>query len=110
MKELNVLILDDEQRVRDEIEEFLTGNKFPVFKAELPSQAFKILDKEAIDIAIVDIKLPEMDGIQVLKKIKEKHSAIEVIMISGHGDMQSVIEAMRLGASDYFQKPFRLME
>ena len=49
MKELNVLILDDEQRVRDEIEEFLTGNKFPVFKAELPSQAFKILDTRAVD-------------------------------------------------------------
>lgn len=110
MKNLNVLILDDEQRVRDEIEEFLIGNQFPVFKAELPSQAFKILEKEAIDIAIVDIKLPEMNGIKVLEKIKKKHPNIEVIMISGHGDMQSVIEAMRLGATDYFQKPFRLLE
>ncbi len=110
MKNLNVLILDDEQRVRDEIEEFLTENEFPVFKAELPSQAFKIFDEISIDIAIVDIKLPEMDGIEVLKRIKEKHPNTEVIMISGHGDMQSVIEAMRLGATDYFQKPFRLLE
>jgi len=110
MKNLSVLILDDEQRVRDEIEEFLIGNQFPVFKAELPSQAFKIFNKENIDIAIVDIKLPEMDGIKVLKKIKEKYPHIEVIMISGHGDMQSVIEAMRLGATDYFQKPFRLLD
>lgn len=110
MKNLTILILDDEQRVRDEIEEFLSENQFAVCKAELPSQAFNIIDKEDIDIAIVDIKLPEMDGIKVLKKIKENHPGIEVIMISGHGDMQTVIEAMRLGASDYFPKPFRLLE
>lgn len=110
MKNLTILILDDEQRVRDEIEEFLSENQFAVCKAELPSQAFNIIDKEDIDIAIVDIKLPEMDGIKVLKKIKENHPEIEVIMISGHGDMQTVIEAMRLGASDYFPKPFRLLE
>ncbi len=110
MKDLKVLILDDEQRVRDEVEEFLLDNKFTVFKAELPSVAFKILEEEVIDIAILDIKLPQMDGISVLKKVKEEYPEIEVIMISGHGDMQSVIEAMRLGATDYFQKPFRLLE
>jgi DNA-binding NtrC family response regulator len=110
MKELNVLILDDEQRVRDEIEEFLLNNKYTVYKAELPSVAFDILEKNKIDIAILDIKLPEMDGITVLKKVKESYPDVEIIMISGHGDMQSVIEAMRLGATDYFQKPFRLLE
>jgi DNA-binding NtrC family response regulator len=110
MKELNVLILDDERRVRDEIEEFLLNSKYTVYKAELPSVAFDILKKNKIDIAILDIKLPEMDGITVLKKVKESYPEVEIIMISGHGDMQSVIEAMRLGATDYFQKPFRLLE
>lgn len=110
MKELNILVLDDEQRVRDEIEEFLVGNNYSVYKAAAPSKAFSILKNIKIDIAIVDIKLPEMDGISVIKKIKEEDHSIEIIMISGHGDMNSVIDAMRLGASDYFPKPFRLIE
>ena len=58
-----------------------------------------------IDLVILDIKLPEMDGISVLKIIKETYPDIEVIMISGHGDMSSVIEAMRNDAADFFQKP-----
>lgn len=110
MENLKILILDDEQRVRDEIEEFLIENHFEIFTAEMPSIAFDILNEKTIDIVILDIKLPKMDGLQVLKKIKREHPTIEVIMISGHGDMQSVIEAMRLGAVDYLPKPFRLLE
>jgi DNA-binding NtrC family response regulator len=110
MENISILILDDERRVRDEIGEFLIKSNFQIFKAEKPSQAFEILEKESIDIAIVDIKLPEMDGLTVLKKIKETHPGIEIIMISGHGDMGSVIEALRYGANDYFQKPFRLVD
>ncbi len=110
MEKLKIMILDDEKRVREEIGEFLLENDFSVFKAELPSQAFGILEQNEIDIVILDIKLPEMDGIQVLEKVKASYPDIEVIMISGHGDMNSVISAMRLGASDYFTKPFRLMD
>jgi DNA-binding NtrC family response regulator len=110
MENISILILDDERRVRDEIGEFLNKNKFHISKAEKPSEAFQILENESIDIAIVDIKLPEMDGLDVLMRIKKSHPAVEVIMISGHGDMGSVIEALRRGASDYFQKPFRLDE
>ncbi len=110
MQNINILILDDERRVRDEIGEFLLKNEFNIWKSELPSEAFMILEKESIDIAIVDIKLPEIDGLEVLKKIKKTYPTIEVIIISGHGDMKSVIEALRSGASDYFQKPFRLID
>jgi DNA-binding NtrC family response regulator len=110
MKQLSILVLDDEPRMRDEIEEFLTGQDFMVYKASLPSEAFEILEQNAIDILILDVKLPEMDGLEVLQKVKESHTSLEVIMISGHGDMHTVIEAMRLGAFDYFQKPFRLPE
>jgi len=110
MDKLKILVLDDETRVRNEIEEFLIERNFKVLKAGLPSEAFKILKKQKVDIIILDIKLPEMDGIQVLDKIKNLYPEIEVIMISGHGDMTTVIEAMRNGASDYFQKPFRLLE
>jgi len=110
MKKLSVLVLDDEVRMRDEIEEFLSGQQYLIHKAEVPSQAFTILEKTHVDILILDVKLPEMDGLEVLKKVRKRYPEMEVIMISGHGDMNTVIEAMRYGAFDYFQKPFRLAE
>ncbi|RLD56778.1 MAG: sigma-54-dependent Fis family transcriptional regulator [Bacteroidetes bacterium] len=109
-KKLKILIVDDEPRVADEIEEFLISKKFVVLKANTPSVAFKLLDLHSINIVILDIKLPEMDGLQVLTKIKDNYPDIEVIMISGHGDMDTVIQAMRNGATDYFAKPFRLFD
>ena len=110
MKTLRILVLDDEVRMQDEIEEFLIGQQLIVYKAGTPSEAFTTLDKTEIDILILDIKLPEMGGLEVLQKVKVSHPDMEVIMISGHGDMNTVIEAMRYGAFDYFQKPFRLPE
>ncbi len=110
MKSLNILVLDDEPRMQDEIEEFLSSRQYRVFKTGKPSEAFSIMAEQEPDILILDIKLPEMDGLEVLQKVKKEYPGIEVIMISGHGDMNTVIEAMRLGAFDYFQKPFRLPE
>ncbi len=109
-EKISVLIVDDEPRVVDEIEEFLKTRNFIVHKAGAPSKAFSILKNNLLNIVILDIKLPEMDGLQVLSKIKSQYPDIEVIMISGHGDMDTVIQAMRNGASDYFAKPFKLMD
>jgi DNA-binding NtrC family response regulator len=111
MKEkIKILVVDDEQRVREEIAEFLTENKYEVYKAAAPSEAFLILKEKEVHIVILDIKLPEMDGLTALQAIKENYPNVEVIMISGHGDMNSVIEAMRYDAADFFPKPFRLMD
>ena len=110
MEKIKILVVDDEQRVRDEIAEFLVENKYHVFKAGLPSEAFAILKDHKVDLVILDIKLPEMDGISALKIIKESYPDTEVIMISGHGDMTSVIDAMRNDAADFFPKPFRLLD
>ncbi len=109
MNLFNVLVLDDEKPILDVISLHLsnTGN-LKVFKAAKPSEAFKIMASNHVDIAIIDIKLPEISGIEVLKKIKEVHPGCEVIMISGHGDMETVVECMRHGAIDYFSKPFEL--
>lgn len=107
---LRILILDDEQFVRDELGEFLVDPNFSVFKAGTPSGAFEIMDKNDIHIAIIDVNLPEMSGLEVLEKIKEDYPEIEVIMISGYSEMDSVIHSMRLGASDFFTKPFRLRD
>jgi DNA-binding NtrC family response regulator len=106
----NILILDDEADIRSEINEFLTSGEFQVQEAATPSEAFRVLSGFPVDIAILDIRLPEMSGLEVLKEIRRIYPKIQVIMMSGHGDMDSVINALRLGAVDYFQKPFLLNE
>lgn len=110
MEQLSILILDDEKVFRDEIREFLENDSFTVHSAALPSEAFSILAKQDIDILILDLRLPEMDGFAVLEKVKEMYPHIEVIMITGHGDMDAVIQAMRMGAVEFFPKPFRLLD
>lgn len=110
MESISILILDDEKVFRDEIKEFLENDSFTVFSAGLPGEAFRILEVESIDILILDLRLPEMDGFAVLEKVKELYPNIEVIMITGHGDMDAVIQAMRLGAFEFFPKPFRLLD
>ena len=110
MEKLHVLIIDDEEIYREEICEFLEKKGFLSTPAHLPSVAFQILKQEQVDIVILDIDLPEMNGMDVLKKIKHDYPSIEVIMITGYGDMSTVIKSMRYGASDFFTKPFSLMD
>ena len=110
MTNLNILILDDEPGIRNELKDFFDLYDYNVFTAEIPSKAFLILEKNNIDVLILDIQLPEMNGIEVLKKVKNEHPEIEVIMITGHGDQDCIIESLRFGAFDFFKKPFRTLE
>ena len=110
MKNLNILILDDEKGIRNELRDFFQLYDYNAYIAELPSKAFEILKKNDVDIMILDIQLPEMDGIEVLKKVKSEYPEIEVIMITGHGDHDSIIKSLRFGAFDFFKKPFRTIE
>ena len=110
MKNIRILILDDEAEIRQEIKEFLQTHEFIVHEAANPADAFQVLELHPIDIAILDIRLPQMSGLQVLKEVKKAYPTLEVIMISGHGDMDSVIEALRSGAGDFLKKPFQLRE
>jgi DNA-binding NtrC family response regulator len=107
---IKVLILDDEKSIREGLEFFIKtiSGLIPVV-ASMPSEAYKIVKNEHIDIAIIDVKLPQESGIEVLKKIKKINSDIEIIIISGHGDVETVVEALRYGAFDYFTKPFDLV-
>jgi DNA-binding NtrC family response regulator len=110
MSQLQILILDDDEEIRREIKEFFVDREYRVFTAGLPSEAFAILEQQAIDVILLDMKLPEMEGLDVLKRIKTDFLDIEVIMITGHGDTRSIVEAMRLGAFDFFTKPFRMLD
>jgi DNA-binding NtrC family response regulator len=99
----SILVLDDEPDIRGELNEFLTSRDINVHEAATPSEAFRILNGTPVDIAILDIRLPEMNGLDVLKKIKQAYPKIQSIIISGHGDMDSVILALRLGLSIIFR-------
>ena len=110
MSSLRVLVVDDEKGYRDEIKEYLVDSGFIVHTAGLPSDALVLLENERIDIAVLDLRLPEMSGIDLMKKIREIDEQIGLIIISGHGDMDSVLSAMREGATDFFPKPFNLVD
>jgi DNA-binding NtrC family response regulator len=102
---LNILIIDDDPVYR-RLSSSILKEKFNVYTVDSPSAAFQILKNQQIDYVICDYRLPEMDGLDVLARIKADYPQVEVIMISDSGDMNTVIEALRRGAVDYFKKPF----
>jgi len=104
---LNVLILDDERYFTEELATFLKNIGFEVFQANTGNEGLSTLINQKIDLLILDIKLPEVNGLDILKDVKVIYPDLEVIIVSGHGDMADVIKAMRLGALDYLRKPFR---
>ncbi len=103
---LGILVLDDDPIIRNLMRSMLK-DKTNLQVADKPSKAFQILKDFPVDILICDFMLPEMNGLEVMHKVKEDYPHIEVIMISAEGDMDTVIGALRTGAVDYFRKPFR---
>ncbi|MFH1293742.1 MAG: SpoIIE family protein phosphatase, partial [Pseudomonadota bacterium] len=100
-----VLVIDDEKIIRDRMTKLLELDDYETFSAENGQKGLEILYKEKPEIALVDIKMPGMDGIEVLKKIKENKEETEVIIITGHGGIDKAIQALKAGAFGYIQKP-----
>jgi len=108
---LNIIILDDESIIRKELRQFLErNNNYRIFEAAKPSELFKIIEENEIDIIISDINLPEIDGLTLLNKIKVSYPDLPVIIITGFGDNDTILSALRAGAFDFFHKPLRLNE
>lgn len=107
---LNILVLDDDEQIRKMIKRFLGKKPYIISEAGLPQEAFELLKKNKIDLMLLDVRLPEMSGIEVLKKVKTEFPDVEVIIITGSDDMETVKEAMKLGAFDFFYKPVSLVE
>ncbi|MEI6899238.1 MAG: sigma-54 dependent transcriptional regulator, partial [Bacteroidota bacterium] len=108
--QLSILIVDDEIAIGEGLVEFLNPLGFNVKTTSRANYAFELMEVDQFDIVILDLLMPEIDGLSALKLIKSKYPETDVIMISGFGDMQNVIDAMRLGAIDFFQKPFRVQD
>lgn len=107
-KKTRILVVDDDPDIVVLISSFLAEEGFKVYTATRPKQAIEYVQNYPIDLAILDIALPEMNGIELLKKIKEIKPDIEAIMITAYKDAEKVVEAFRLGAFDCIFKPFNL--
>ena len=105
---MNILIVDDEENIREILKDILEDEKHTVFTAEDGNIAFDFFKKEKIDICFLDIWMPKIGGMDVLKKIKEEYQNIEVIMISGHAKIDQAVRATRLGAYDFLEKPLTM--
>lgn len=102
-----ILIIEDEAAIRRVLHKILE-EEFPgyeVLQAEDGVEGLEAIQKEKIDLVLCDIKMPKMDGIEVLEKAKEISADTHFVMISGHGDLETAVQAMRLGAFDYISKP-----
>lgn len=103
-----ILAVDDEQNIRRLIRNEFTLEGFDVTTAKSGEEGLALIRKKQFDVILLDIKLPKMSGIDVLRKVKEIPNGVEVIMITGYGDVQSAVDSLKLGARDYVTKPFKL--
>lgn len=105
-----ILIIDDEQSMRDFLSIMLKKEGYDVVSAETGPDALKAVQNEIFDLVITDVKMPGMDGIDVLKAVKEASPETVVIMITAYATAETAVEAMKLGAYDYITKPFKVDE
>jgi DNA-binding NtrC family response regulator len=104
---IRVLIIDDEKSFTEELNEFFKKSGYDCFEANTGQDGLEMLKNHEIDLVVLDVLLPGMNGLDILKEIKASYPGIEVIIVSGHGNIDTVIKAMRMGALDYLKKPFR---
>jgi DNA-binding NtrC family response regulator len=105
---IKLLIVDDETRFLNAIAQRLTKRGFDVRTAENGKDAIQLARSEKFDIALLDLRMPGMDGGEVLRVLKEEHQFLEAIILTGHGSLESAVELTKLGAYSYLPKPYEL--
>ncbi len=108
MKHMKILIVDDERAIRNSLKEILMDEGYEADVAEDGPSALEAASKERYDVIFCDIKMPGMEGTEVLEKLVEEGIDSAVVMISGHGDIQTAVECIKKGAFDFIQKPLDL--
>lgn len=101
-----ILIIDDELIVRKSCEKTLIPHGYEVLSAASGHEGVEYLQKESFHLVLLDLKMPDMDGIEVLKKIKSSWPETVVIMITGYSTVDTAVQALRLGAYNHIEKPF----
>ena len=100
-----ILVIDDEEGVRKSLRMILEYDGYDVTEAATGEEGVKLIEREAPDLVFLDIKMPGMDGLEVLQKVRHLMEAMPVVVISGHGDINTAVEATKLGAFDFIGKP-----
>ena len=105
MATISVLLADDEGEFLAFLKARLEGRGLNMFSAINGLDAMRIMDEHHIDVLVLDVKMPGISGLEVLRKTKQKHPLIEVILLSGHATVESAVDGLKLGAFDYVTKP-----
>ena len=105
MATIQLLLVDDEERFLSTTKILLEKRGVATFTATNGVDALKIMSEHRVDVVILDVKMPGIDGVEVLRKTKQKHPLVEVIMLTGHASVESAVEGLKLGAFDYVKKP-----
>jgi heterodisulfide reductase subunit A len=105
-RQFKILVVDDELIVRDSLRDWLVEEGFDVDTAESGPAALEKIAKQPYHLMLLDIKMPEMDGVEVLQRSKEMRSELPVVMMTAYATVETAVEAMKIGALDYLMKPF----
>ena len=105
MDNIQLLLVDDEERFLETTKRLLEKRGVEALTATDALDALTILDAQRVDVVVLDVKMPGLDGVQVLRKIKQEQPLVEVIMLTGHASVESAIAGLKLGAFDYLMKP-----
>jgi two-component system, response regulator, stage 0 sporulation protein F len=105
-----VLVVDDEQNSREGLSKILTKEGYVVHTAENGKKALIEAENNKFDLIITDLRMPEMDGIEVLEKLRKKNKDMGVVIVTAYGEVNSYLKAMNLGAFEYLNKPIHLEE
>src|SRR5690348_13870672 len=104
----NILIVDDEAGIRQSLKGVLEDEGYRVAAVESGEACIETLGKQTFDVLLLDIWLPGVDGLETLEKIRQSENAPEIIMISGHGTIETAVRATKLGAFDFLEKPLSI--
>ena len=102
--------MDDEETFVQTLAKRLTLRRFNVFTATRAERVFETLNDSRIDVVVLDVRMPDLDGIEATKRIKASHPMVEIIILTGHASIEASIDGMRLGAFDYLLKPVNIDE
>ncbi len=110
MIKMRIMLVDDEERFLQTMQKILVNNGYAVITASSGEECLEKIAKELVHVVILDVKMPGMGGVATLKKIKQLYPMVEVIMLTGHATVESAVEGLKSGASDYLTKPASVEE